>query len=77
MSVYQDVRVCGDRIYLCLLHGEFGSIIRFTALTLLSDKIWDDEWELRRKGLLPRKRYWRTRIRGFIRRLRSGNNDKE
>lgn len=39
-DIWQDIRVCGNRIYLVLIYGEFGSIIRFTAETLLEEEIW-------------------------------------
>ena len=56
-GIWQDVRVCGNRIYLILMHGEFCSTdIRFTALTLLEDEIWDDEWKKRRYA--PRKKHY-------------------
>ena len=53
-GIWQDVRVCGNCIYLVLMHGELGMDIRFTALTLLDDEIWDEEWQNRRHQILKK-----------------------
>jgi len=55
-GIWQDVRVCGNYIYLILTHGECGSDIKYTASTLSEDEIWTEEWEKRR--YMPRKKHY-------------------